>query len=110
LIYHWYRNGVILPEGESAPVVMFGGEFNMTPSNGLGGPNCRTVGTGTIELPIGGGAGVGWTNSLAFYECKSPNCEAQVKEKTGLQGLMTISSENNLRRPKNQRSRGGRTC
>jgi len=92
---HWYKSGSILPEGESIPVVQFGGEINIEHNSALGGPNCRTAGGGTVENPVGGGAGVGRTNSLGFYECKAPQCEAQVKEKTGLEGAMTITTQNN---------------
>jgi hypothetical protein len=89
--YHWYQNGGPMTAGESVPIVMFGGETNLSVSNG----NCRTVGGGTVENPVGGAAGVGRTNSLAFYECKAPACEAEVRAKTGLEGRLTVTAENN---------------
>jgi hypothetical protein len=94
-IYHWYHNAVQMTAGEEMPIVMFGNEENLSSSGGLGGSNCRTVGGGTIEDPVGGGAGVGRTNSFDRYECKAPICEARVKEKTGLEGRLTVTSENN---------------
>jgi hypothetical protein len=94
-IYHWYHNDVQLTAGEEAPIVMFGNEVNLSSSGGLGASNCRTVGGGTIENPVGGGAGVGRTNSFDHYECKAPTCEARVKEKTGLEGRLTVTSGNN---------------
>jgi hypothetical protein len=94
-IYHWYRNATKLAEGTVVPIVMFGGKVNLTMQNGLGGPNCRTVLGGTIENPVGGGAGVGRTNSMTFYECKASTCEAEVKAKTGLEGRFRATTENN---------------
>src|SRR5262249_14503231 len=72
--YHWYRNGTKLAEGTVVPIVVFGGKINLSQQNALGGPDCKTVAGGTIENPVGGGAGVGRTNSLNFYECKAPSC------------------------------------
>jgi hypothetical protein len=92
---HWYKSGSLLPEGESVPVVMFGGEINIEMQNGLGGPNCKTVGGGTIENPVGGAAGVGRNNWLGRYECKAPTCEAEVKAKTGMEGALTATLQNN---------------
>jgi hypothetical protein len=92
---HWYRNGAKLAEGTSQPIVIFGGKADLEHVSALGGPVCATVGGGTIENPVGGGAGVGRTNEMAFYECKNAKCEEEVKLKTGLEGRVTITTENN---------------
>jgi hypothetical protein len=92
---HWYRNGAKLAEGTVAPIVMFGGKTNLEQNNGLGGPNCRTVAAGTIENPVGGGAGVGRTNSFYYYECKQVKCEEEVRLRTGLEGRFRATLQNN---------------
>jgi hypothetical protein len=91
---HWHKSGVRLAEGESIPIVMFGGETNFSQQL-IGEVNCRTVGGGTIENPVGGGPGVGRTNELASYECKAPTCEAEVMAKFGVLGRATITWQNN---------------
>jgi hypothetical protein len=91
---HWYRSGSLLSEGESAPIVMFGGETNFS-QHLFGEVNCRTVGGGTIENPVGGGPGVGKTNSLDSYECKAPQCEEDVLKQKGVLGRATITWQNN---------------
>jgi hypothetical protein len=92
---HWYRSGVKLAEGTSVPVVVFGGKVDIEHRSAIGESSCSTVGGGVIENPVGGGAGVGRTNSLAFYECKAGKCEEEVKAKTGLEGRGAITTENN---------------
>jgi hypothetical protein len=92
---HWYKSGIIAMAGEEVPVVTFGEEGNLSSTNGALEFNCRTVGGGTIENPVGGGAGVGRTNSLNFYECKAQKCEQEVLAKFGVPGRWTITSENN---------------
>jgi hypothetical protein len=90
-IQHWYRSGVKLKEGTSVPIVMFGGAVNLE----LNGVNCRFVGGGTIENPVGGGAGVGRTNSLEDYECKGAGCEEYVLRELGVQGYAALTFGNN---------------
>jgi len=91
---HWYKNNVISPQGEAVPFVMFGGEVNLGQTGPLGEVNCKTVAGGTIENPVGGGFGIGSMSALAFYECKAPQCEAQIKETTGLEGRMWPETKN----------------
>jgi hypothetical protein len=93
-IYHWYRGGVILPEGVSAPVVIFGGKVNLSQNSAVGEINCRTVAGGIVENPTGGGAGSGKSNSASFYECKAPQCEEEVLKATGLEGRGTVTTQN----------------
>jgi len=91
---HWYRNGAKLAEGTVVPIVMFGGKIDVSQQNALGGPDCKTVAGGTIENPIGGGPGVGRTNSLNFYECKAPSCEAEVLKTFGVEGRLRTTIQN----------------
>jgi hypothetical protein len=92
---HWYRSDAPAEPGIEVPVVMFGGETNLEQLNGLGPPSCRTAGGGTVANPVGGGAGVGRTNSLLRYECKAPQCEEKVKLELGVEGRVTVTTENN---------------
>jgi hypothetical protein len=85
LIYHWYKSNAKMAEGTVAPIVMFGGKTNLSQQL-VGEVNCKTVLGGTVENPVGGGAGVGHTNAMAFYECKQETCEREVLAKTGLEG------------------------
>jgi hypothetical protein len=91
---HWYVNGNIDPAGTETAVVMFGEEANVAELI-PGEINCRTVDGGMIENPVGGGAGVGRTNSSDFYECKQPYCEEEVKKRFGVAGRATLTTENN---------------
>jgi hypothetical protein len=91
---HWYRNNTKLTEGTVVPVVTFGGKVNLSQTSGIGEINCRGTGGGVIENPAGGGAGEGKSNTGGFYECKAGSCEAQVKEKTGLEGRGTATLQN----------------
>jgi hypothetical protein len=92
---HWYQNSVLVSAGEEVPVVMFGNEENLSWNNALGAPDCKAVGGGTIENPVGGGAGDGRTNSLARYECKAGKCEEEVLKQFGVPGRLTVTTENN---------------
>src|SRR5262249_40787039 len=53
------------------------------------------VGGGTIENPVGGGPGVGRTNSMTSYECKGEPCEREVLLKFGVNGRPRITWQNN---------------
>jgi hypothetical protein len=92
---HWYRNNTILAQGNVVPVVMFGGKVNLSQQSALGEINCRGTSGGVIDNPAGGGAGEGKSNTGGFYECKAPECEAMVKEKTGLEGRGAVTTQNN---------------
>jgi hypothetical protein len=82
--------------GEEVPIVMFGNEINLSQEGTtFGEVNCRIVGGGTIENPVGGAAGVGRTNSLESYECVAPLCEDQVLKEFGMAGRGRITAENN---------------
>jgi hypothetical protein len=91
---HWYKSGSLATAGEEIPVVWFGEEANI--GELLPGEiNCRTVAGATIENPVGGGAGVGRTNSADFYECKQTYCEEEVRKRFGVAGRATLTTENN---------------
>jgi hypothetical protein len=64
---------------------MFGNETDIEDTSALGGPTCQTVGGGTIENPVGGGAGDGRTNSLARYECKAGNAKKKCSKNSECQ-------------------------
>jgi hypothetical protein len=91
---HWYQNMVKATEGEEIPVVTFGNEMNVT-MLGAQTINCRQVGGGVVDNPVGGGAGEGRTNSLAFYECKNEECEKEILTKFGVPGRGTMTTQNN---------------
>jgi hypothetical protein len=92
---HWYRAGTILPAATSQPIVTFGGEVNLSQNSAIGEINCRQVGGGTVENPTGGGAGIGRTDSVSFFECKAEHCEAEVRAKFGVEGRGTATTQNN---------------
>jgi hypothetical protein len=92
---HWYKNGLKLEAGSSEPIVTFGGEINLSQTSSLGEINCRQVGGGAVENPAGGGAGTGRTDSVDFFECKSPQCEAEIRAKFGVEGRGTATTQNN---------------
>jgi hypothetical protein len=92
---HWYRAGVKLAEASPQPVVTFGGKINLSQNSALGEINCKGTGGGVIENPTGGGAGTGKSNAASFYECKAPQCEAEVLKATGLEGRGTATTQNN---------------
>src|SRR5262249_45869874 len=91
---HWRQNGVLMAEGEETPIIMFGNEVNFSQQL-FGEVNCKTVGGGTIENPVGGGPGVGRTNSMTSYECKGEPCEREVLLKFGVNGRPRITWQNN---------------
>jgi hypothetical protein len=98
-IQHWYVNGVKATEGEQIPVVWFGNEVNLNQTSpGFGEVNCRTVGGGTIENPVGGGAGVGSMNAVSFYECKGAQCEEKILKQFAAAGREWVEAKT-CRRP-----------
>jgi hypothetical protein len=92
--FHWYKDGGLMTAGEETPIVMFGNEVNLS-QQVVGEVNCRNVGGGTIENPVGGGAGMGRTNSFNFYECKGQKCEEEVLKIFGVLGRLRFTTENN---------------
>jgi hypothetical protein len=66
---------------------------NVAQTSGSGEISCRTIAAGTIENPVGGGAGVGQTQASGFFECSAPQCEAAGAEK-GIPAIGRITSSN----------------
>jgi hypothetical protein len=91
---HWYQNQVLATAGEEIPVVTFGNEENLSQTSNLGEINCKGVGGGVIDNPVGGGAGEGKSNAGTFYECKAEKCEAEVLKATGVPGRGTATLQN----------------
>jgi hypothetical protein len=91
---HWFQNGVLMAAGEETPIVLFGNEINVAQNSGIGEFNCKTVGGGVIDNPVGGGAGEGKSNAGSFYECKAARCEEEVLKATGVPGRGTATLQN----------------
>jgi hypothetical protein len=72
---HYYSNGLKIAEGSKKTVSEWG---TLTLAGVKGGtlPNhitCHTAAGGTLENPVGGGAGVGSTEVFVAYQCESEN-------------------------------------
>jgi hypothetical protein len=72
---HYYANGTKVVEGKKKTVFSWG---TLTIAGVKGGtlPNhitCHNAAGGTIENPVGGGAGVGATEVFGAYQCESEN-------------------------------------
>jgi len=91
-IPHWFKKpGERLTEGERLPVIGWGVQgANLKQKSAAGEINCKTVGSGIVENPVGstgateehfgisGPAGVGQSITASFYECVEPACEAAI--------------------------------
>ncbi len=77
---HWFKSGTKLKQGTVVPVIYWGTAVNVSLSSGAGVINCKTVSSGNIENPVGGGSGVGQTLAADYYECKQPKCESEIAE------------------------------
>ena len=77
---HYYKNGVLIPQGEKVPVLEWG-KFTLSHQPGLGDvPTCESSAGGYVENPVGGGAGVGRTSRFASWNCIDLECpEGQVE-------------------------------
>jgi hypothetical protein len=72
---HYYSNGLKIAEGSKKTVIAWG---TITLAGVKGGtlPNhitCHNAAGGSIENPVGGGAGVGATEVFVAYECEQEN-------------------------------------
>jgi YVTN family beta-propeller protein len=101
---HWTSGGASIANGIKTPVVTFGGATNLGEKGGLGETNCKGVGGGFVENL--GGRGTGKTLASAFYECKAPACEAEIKAKFGVAGRGEVRTEN-LPQPTKEKTLGG---
>jgi len=80
---HYYRNGVLIPEGTKVPVLEWG-RLNLEPEPRLtGGQTCASVAGGYVENPEDGGAGIGAIEDLATYDCEFYECPAGTIEVGG---------------------------
>jgi len=77
---HFYSAGTEIKPGTVVPVVSWGGKTNLSQTSNIGEINCRGVGGGTLENPVGGGAGEGISRESTFFECKSEKCEKAATE------------------------------
>jgi hypothetical protein len=91
-IPHWTSGGAAIANGVKTPAVTFGGSTNLSQKSALGEINCKGVGGGFVENVAG--AGKGKSQASAFYECKAPGCEAEIKAKFGVAGRGEVRTEN----------------
>jgi hypothetical protein len=75
---HWYRNEAPTAEGVSVPTISWG---TLTLSSPEGTMTCRTAAVGYIENPVGGGPGVGASETFATAGCVAPGCPALIEVK-----------------------------
>jgi hypothetical protein len=76
---HWAANGSLIKEGVKTPIINWGGATNLSQTSKIGEINCKGIGSGYVENPVGGTAGVGKSQQSVFYECKSAGCEEAAK-------------------------------
>jgi hypothetical protein len=72
---HYYSNGLKIAEGSKKTVIEWG-TFTLAGVKGGTLPNhitCHIAAGGTVENPVGGGAGVGATEAFVAYQCESEN-------------------------------------
>jgi len=83
---HYYRNGVLIPEGQQVPILEWGNvRFQPGPNELLTPDYCDVVAGGYVENPFAGGAGVGATEAFATYDCEDPECPPGAVEIKGKQ-------------------------
>lgn len=82
---HWYSNAEAKPikEGKAVKVITFGEAKELSQVSSIGKIECASVGSGIIENPTGGGAGIGTSTNSTFYECKAEGCEQTVHTNFG---------------------------
>jgi hypothetical protein len=89
---HYYSNGLKLAEGSKKTVIEWG-TLTLAGVNGdlqghEGRLTCHTAAGGTVENPVGGGAGVGATEVYVAYQCES--------EKTCVAGTVARPTAENI--------------
>ena len=72
---HYYRNGVLIPEGVKVPILAWGKVTWEAAPKGIA-LTCANVGGGYVENPGGGGASIGAIGDFASYDCESAECPA----------------------------------
>jgi len=79
---HYYRNGVLIPEGVKVPILEWGKlSWQDEPKPFV--QTCTNVTGGYVENPQGGGAGIGATEDFASYDCENEECPAGLIESEG---------------------------
>jgi hypothetical protein len=79
---HYYKSGVLIPEGEKVPVLEWG-KLTITPEPPVAASTaCENITGGYVENPIGGGAGIGATLRFASYNCTSLECQGDYEYET----------------------------
>jgi IPT/TIG domain len=82
LMPHYYKNAVLIPEGEKVPILEWG-KLTLEPEGSLGDKTtCENLAGGYVENPVGGGAGIGATLRYATDNCNNLECpsgEIEVK-------------------------------
>ncbi len=72
----WYKNGTLVDEGIRIPVVEWG---TVTLTSARGAVACNSIIGGYVENPVGGGPGIGATESLNTYECSTAECPQETR-------------------------------
>jgi hypothetical protein len=72
---HYYKNAVLIPEGEKVPILEWGKLSHPTEPMTTT-TTCEYLAGGYIENPAGGGAGIGATLRLVTYNCTNLECPA----------------------------------
>lgn len=83
---HYYRNAVLIPQGERVPILEWG-KLRLTLEPPLASSmTCETVSGGYVENPVGGGPGTGATLRLGAWNCEGtltecPSGEVEIEGK-----------------------------
>jgi alpha-tubulin suppressor-like RCC1 family protein len=70
----WVINGGLLPEGVEKPTISWG-DLSLKGATEI---NCHNDIGGTVENPVGGGAGIGFIYDFSAFLCTSPNITCPV--------------------------------
>jgi hypothetical protein len=84
---HWYVQNIRLGETspESGLPIIAWASLTLKNAN-AGTLTCQALAGGDLANPVGGGAGKGLFDALAFYDCAAPTCE-------GVKGLEQVIAE-----------------
>jgi hypothetical protein len=71
---HYYKSGVLIPEGERVPILEWGRlKLEYAPALAAS-TTCEIIAGGYVENAVGGGAGIGATLRDAAYNCTDAEC------------------------------------
>ena len=74
---HFYKNAVLIAQGEKVPVLEWGRLWlEAAPTGVTGATTCEDLAGGFVENPVGGGAGAGMILRYAAYNCSNAECPA----------------------------------